>query len=212
MACPRVWPKLRRRRSPRSSGSRSTTPILAAAAPATTGPRTAGSPARSASRLSSTRASSSGSSSAAILITSTSPERSSAAGERRQERGVADRHRRMMEQADGVLSAGQVDPGLAADRSVHLGEEGRRDLDEFEAAQEAAGHEAGEIADAAAAEREHAAVALAAGVEHRVPQPPGRGHRSSPPRRPPPPAPPTAPPRRAEAPGVPRAARGSAPS
>ena len=82
-----------------------------------------------------------------------------------------------MEQADRVLAAGQVDAGLAADRGVHLGEQRRRELHELDAAQEAARGEAAEIADAAAAEGEKPAVALAAGREHRVPQPLGRRDR-----------------------------------
>jgi hypothetical protein len=41
----------------------------------------------------------------------------------------------------------QVEPGLASDAAVHLGEKRRRDLDERNAAEERGGGEPGEIAD-----------------------------------------------------------------
>ena len=42
---------------------------------------------------------------------------------------------RLMECSDEVLALGQVDAGLAADRGIDLGDEGRRDLDEPDPAQ-----------------------------------------------------------------------------
>ena len=71
------------------------------------------------------------------------------------------------------LPSRQVHRRLAADRGVHLGEQRRRQLHAADAAQEAAGDEPAEVADAAAAEGEQPAVALAAGVEHALHEPLG---------------------------------------
>ena len=57
-----------------------------------------------------------------------------------------------MERADEVLALGQVDAGLAADRGVDLGDEGRRHLDEGHAAEVGRGEEAGRVAERAAAD------------------------------------------------------------
>ena len=45
-----------------------------------------------------------------------------------------------------------IDSGLAADGTIHLGEERRRHLDEIDAAQNYRGGEAGKVADYSAAE------------------------------------------------------------
>ena len=58
---------------------------------------------------------------------------------------------RLMEYADEVLAARGVYSGLAADRRIDLGEEGRGYLDEAHASPDDAGGEAGEIADHSAA-------------------------------------------------------------
>ena len=58
-----------------------------------------------------------------------------------------------------------VDAGLAADAAVDLGEQRGRDLHEGQAAQRGGGGEAGEVADHAAAERDHRGAPLDAGVE-----------------------------------------------
>ena len=79
---------------------------------------------------------------------------------------------RMVEGADRVLAAGQVDPGLAADRGVDLGQQRGRNLDVVDAAQEAGGDEASQIAHRTAAEGHHPTVTLAAALEH---LPPDRG-------------------------------------
>ena len=53
-----------------------------------------------------------------------------ALGQRPQQRDVDDDRGRLVERADEVLALGQVDAGLAADRRVDLGDEGRRDVDD----------------------------------------------------------------------------------
>ena len=73
-----------------------------------------------------------------------------------------------MEQPHQVLSLAGVDPGLAADRTVHLREKGRRDLDVVEPAEQDPGGEPGDVADHAAAERHQAGRALHGPVEERV--------------------------------------------
>ena len=60
---------------------------------------------------------------------------------------------RLMERPDQVLALGGVDSSFAADRTVDLGQQTGRDLDDVDAAQHDAGREAGEIADDAAAIR-----------------------------------------------------------
>ena len=75
----------------------------------------------------------------------------------------------MVEKADGVLAAREIDRRLASNRRVDLGHQRGRSLHELDAAQEAAGDEATEGADGAAAEGDEPAVALALGGEHLVP-------------------------------------------
>ena len=59
-----------------------------------------------------------------------------------------------MEGADQILLAEGIDGGLAADGAVGLGEQGGRDVDDRAAALEQGRGEAGDVADAAAAERD----------------------------------------------------------
>ena len=75
-----------------------------------------------------------------------------------------------MEAADQILSARDVDPGLAAHRAVHLSQESRRDLHEIDAAEGDARGEAGEIANDAAAERQDGRLAVNAESQHRLDQ------------------------------------------
>ena len=80
--------------------------------------------------------------------------------QRVEERGVGEHQPRLVEGADEVLALGRVDPGLAADRAVDLGEQRRRHLHEADAAAQDRGGEAGEVADDAAAEGEDEVVAV----------------------------------------------------
>jgi hypothetical protein len=85
-----------------------------------------------------------------------------------EERGVGDHQARLMEGAHEVLAVGGVDPGLAADRGIDLGEQGGRDLHEAHAAADHRGREAGEVPDHAAPERDHEVAALDPGRQDRV--------------------------------------------
>ena len=67
---------------------------------------------------------------------------------------------RLVERPDEVLALGQVDPGLAADRRVDLGDERRRHLDEPDAAQVDRGEEPGRVAERAATDRDEDLAAI----------------------------------------------------
>jgi len=60
----------------------------------------------------------------------------------------------LMKGADEVLAEGVIDPGLAADAAVDLGEQSRGNLDKTDAAQKGRSDESGEIADHATSEGE----------------------------------------------------------
>ncbi len=64
--------------------------------------------------------------------------------------GIDPDSRRLIKSADQVLGIGMVDPDLAADRAVDLGEQSRRHHDQGKAAGERGGDKAGEVADHAA--------------------------------------------------------------
>ena len=70
-----------------------------------------------------------------------------------------------MEGADQVLALLGVDPGLAADRRIDLGEERGRHLHDADAAPQDARGEAGQVADHAAAKGDDAVAALDAELE-----------------------------------------------
>ena len=88
--------------------------------------------------------------------------------QRRQRIDVADDRGRLVEGADQVLAAGMIDAGLAADGGIHLGEQRGRQLHDRDAALVGRGREARDVADHAAAEREHRPVAVDAGPDQRV--------------------------------------------
>ncbi len=67
-----------------------------------------------------------------------------------------------MERADEVLALGKVDTGLATDRRIDLGDEGRRDLEERDAAEPARGEEAGGVTERPAPDRHERLAALGA--------------------------------------------------
>ena len=75
--------------------------------------------------------------------------------ERLERRGVGDHGRRLVERADVVLGLGEVDAGLAAVGGVDLRDERRRHLHVAHAPLVGGGAEPGEVADDAAAERDH---------------------------------------------------------
>ncbi len=81
-------------------------------------------------------------------------------GQRPEEGDVDDDRRRLMEGADEVLALRQVDPCLAADRRVDLGDERRRDVDERHASEPGRGEEARRVAERSAADRDDRFVAF----------------------------------------------------
>ena len=94
------------------------------------------------------------------LMTSASPARSSRGGSVPSVSVSAITAARLVERADQVLAARVIDAGLAADRGIDLREQRRRHLHEVDAALVAGGREPGHVADHAAAERDHAGVAV----------------------------------------------------
>ena len=91
--------------------------------------------------------------------------------QRRQGTGIRENQTRLVEGADQVLAVAGVDPGLAADRAVDLGQQCRRDLHEIDAAQQRRRGEAGDVADDAAAERHQHRTALDADRQDFLDQP-----------------------------------------
>ena len=91
-----------------------------------------------------------------------------ARGKRVEQRGIGDHQDRLMERADQVLAVARIDPGLAADRGIDLRQQRGRHLHDVEAAAQDRGGKAREIADHAAAERDHHVVALDARIEQPV--------------------------------------------
>ena len=81
-------------------------------------------------------------------------------GESGEDGGVDQHQRGLVESADEVLAGGDVDRGLAADRTVDLGKQRGRYLDEMAATLDDGGGEPDEIADHAAAERDQMVAAL----------------------------------------------------
>ena len=74
--------------------------------------------------------------------------------------GVGDHQNRLMKRAEQVLALRRVDAGLAADGRVDLRQQRGRHLHEIDAAAQDRRGKAREIADHAAAERDHQIVAL----------------------------------------------------
>ena len=109
---------------------------------------------RAAARCS---ANSSGSRMTPYLITSARPARNSRRGRVFKRVDVDHDQARLVEGADEVLAGRMVDAGLAADAGVDLRQQRGRHLHERHAAHEGRGGEAGQVADDAAAEGDHAA-------------------------------------------------------
>ena len=94
--------------------------------------------------------------------------------QRGQKAGVDENHPRLVEGPRKVLARGQIDAGLPAHRAVDHGKQRRWNLDKIDPAQERRRREAGQIAEHAAAQRDHdgAAVELAGRQElEHLPQP-----------------------------------------
>ena len=98
------------------------------------------------------------------------PARYSRSGRVSSRAGSISTAQRLMEAADQVLAADQVDAGLAADGRVHLGQQRGGDLEHRDAAHEDGRQEAGHVVDDAAAEGDHHAGAVAAQFDHALRQ------------------------------------------
>ena len=83
---------------------------------------------------------------------------------------------RLIKRADDVLGVGMIDPDLAADRAVDLGEQGRRHHDQGKPAGERGRDKAGEVADHAApqGDDQRVAIGLATAPARRKAATPGR--------------------------------------
>ena len=80
---------------------------------------------------------------------------------------VGDHQHRLMKGAEQIFAVRRIDPGLAADGRVDLRQQRGRHLHEIDAAAQDRRRKAGEIADHAAAERDHQIVALDLGRDQR---------------------------------------------
>ncbi len=94
-----------------------------------------------------------------------------AARQCRKARRIGENQARLVEGAEQVLAGAGVDRGLAADRAVDLGEQGRRDLHEIDAAQQRRRGEPGNVADHPAAQRHQHRAAFDAAAEDIVDEP-----------------------------------------
>src|SRR5262245_43072114 len=75
---------------------------------------------------------------------------------------------RLVKRSDEILARGRVNTGLAADGSIDHREQGRWDLDVWDASHECGGYEAREIANNASAQRDDGGVATEAALQQRV--------------------------------------------
>ncbi len=94
------------------------------------------------------------------LITSAIPAETSRSGRLFEGVGIGDHGDGLVERADEVLAAAVIDPGLAADRGVHLRQHRGGDLHVAHAALVAGRGEARDVADDPAAERQHHRIAV----------------------------------------------------
>ena len=158
-AWPKVWPRLSSARSPVSRSSRATIAALARQEVAMACSRAAP-PAKMSAWLASSQAKN------AFVAEHTVFGDFGVAGAelaRRQgveHRGIGDHQHRLMKRAEQVFSLRRIDPGLAADRRIDLRQQRGRHLHEIDAAAQDRRGKAREIADHAAAERDHQIVAL----------------------------------------------------
>ena len=150
-AWPTVWPKFRTRRAPASRSSAATMAALIRQQSAMTGvsaptSRRVSGPIRAEPRRTAPVARH------AVLDDFVEARPELAAGQRREQGRIDDDDPRLVEGADEVLAAWQVDTHLAADGRVDLREQRRRHVREGDAAHVRGGGEAAHVADDAAAE------------------------------------------------------------
>ena len=89
--------------------------------------------------------------------------------------GVGQHKVRLMERADEIFSRPGIDPGLASDRAVDLGHDGRGDLHQRDSPLVNGSNEAREVADHAAAQGDDKGTAVESRLNHAVAEAFGRG-------------------------------------
>ena len=173
-AWPKVWPRLSSMRSPVSRSSRATIAALACTLLSTaysrgaaTLPR-AGPPANTSRQLASSHSKKCSVAEQPVLHHLGIAGAELALRQRVEQRGVGDHQDRLIERADQVLALAGVDRGLAADRGIDLRQQRGRNLHVIDAAAHHRRGKAREIADHAAAERDHEIAALDPGGDQRI--------------------------------------------
>ncbi len=97
-------------------------------------------------------------------------------GKRGQRIGVDQHHLRLQKSADHILPQRMIDADLAAHRAIDLRQQAGGHLHEADAAQVGGGHEAGEIADHPAAQRDHHRFAVDFALDEIAVEPGGGFH------------------------------------
>ena len=166
-AWPNVWPRLSSARSPVSRSSRATIAALARQRPRWRA-RAPAPPANTSRQLASSQAKKRRVAEQAVFGDLGIAGAKFARRQRVERRGVGKHQDRLMERADQVLAVGGIDRGLAADRGIDLRQQRGRHLHIVEAAPHHRRGKAGEIADDAAAERDHQIAALDARRDDRL--------------------------------------------
>ena len=166
-AWPKVWPRLSSARSPVSRSSRETMPALPRQHTAMAFSR-AGPPANTSCQFASSQPKNAGIAKQSVFRDLGIAGAKLALRQRVEQRGIGEHQHRLMERADEILAVRRVDAGLAADRGVDLRQQRGRHLHEIKPAPHAGRGKAGEIADHAAAQRDHQIIALDARRDQRV--------------------------------------------
>ena len=82
--------------------------------------------------------------------------------------GINEYQLRLVERADQVLALRVINAGFSANRGIDLRQQRRRHLDEIYAAHVAGGGETGDVANNAAAERNHGDITIGPRLDERV--------------------------------------------
>ena len=171
-AWPKVWPKLRRARSPSSRSSPATISAFIAQLVITARRSARGNQIADGAALGFEPSKKLGVPDQAVFDDFGVAGEKLAVRQAGQGAGVGEDEPRLVEGADQVFARPGVDAGLAADRAVDLRQQGRRDLHEIDAAQQCRGGKPGEVADDAAAERHQHRAALDADRQNVLGEPP----------------------------------------
>ena len=178
MAWPKLWPKLSKARCPLvSRSSPATSLVLARTQVSMARSRASASPASRAGAIRLAPGEEIGIVDQAVFDDLGIAGAQLAFGESGERRRIDQHQRGGMEGADQVLALGRVDPGLAADRGVGLGEQAGRHRHPVAAALQQRRGEARHVADHAAADRHDMVGPPDPGLHHRIEQSLDRGER-----------------------------------